>query len=170
MQVAPQVFEKLTSRFGAQDWSKSESAKSGNIRVIVPAAKVFDYLKFLKEDCGFDFLADITAVDYLYYRGARDRFGLVYTLVNLANNDRLVVKCFLNEPDLSVPTAWPLWKGSNWMEREVFDMFGIRFEGHPDLRRILCPQEFVGNPLRKDYPLRGRGERHNFQRLERQQG
>jgi len=170
MHVAPEVFEKLTSRFGAQDWQKSESAKSGNIRVIVPSARVFDYLSFLKNECGFDFLSDITAVDYLYYRGARDRFGLVYTIVNTSSGDRLVVKCFLNEPDLTVPSAWPLWKGSNWMEREVFDMFGIVFDGHPDLRRILCPEEFAGHPLRKDYPLRGRGERHNFQRLERQQG
>ena len=69
---------------------------------------------------------------------------------------------FVNEPDLAVPSAVPLWEGANWLEREVWDMFGIRFEGHPDLRRILLPEEFTAFPLRKDYPLQGRGERHNF--------
>ena len=72
------------------------------------------------------------------------------------------MRVFLNEPDLTVPSAVPLWEGANWMEREVYDMFGIRFDGHPDLRRILMPEEFAAFPLRKDYPLQGRGEQHNF--------
>ena len=68
----------------------------------------------------------------------------------------------LNEPDPTVDSLTPLWHGANWMEREVWDMFGIHFEGHPDLRRILLPEEFTTHPLRKDYPLQGFGERHNF--------
>ena len=112
-------------------------------------------------------LADVTCVDYLYYRGARDRFGLVYNLLNTTTGERLFVRCFLNEPDLTVPSAVPLWEGANWLEREVFDMYGIVFAGHPDLRRILMPEEFEAFPLRKDYPLRGRGERHNFDRIRR---
>jgi NADH-quinone oxidoreductase subunit C len=107
-------------------------------------------------------LVDITCVDYLHYRGAHDRFGLVYLLANTQTNERLAVRTFLNEPDLEVPSLVPLWKGANWLEREVYDMFGITFAGHPDHRRILMPEEFNAYPLRKDYPLRGRGERHNF--------
>ena len=79
-----------------------------------------------------------------------------------ASGERVIVKTFVNEPELSVPSAFPLWKGADWMEREVFDMYGIVFDGHPDLRRILMPEEFASFPLRKDYPLRGRGERHNL--------
>jgi NADH-quinone oxidoreductase subunit C len=107
-------------------------------------------------------LADLTAVDYLDYPDATDRFGVVYALLNTESGERVFVKTFVNDPDPSLPSAYPLWKGADWMEREVFDMFGIRFEGHPDLRRILMPEESESFPLRKDYPLRGRGERHNF--------
>ena len=76
-------------------------------------------------------------------------------------------RTFLNEPDLRIPSVVSLWEGANWMEREVYDMFGIEFEGHPDLRRILMPEEFTAYPLRKDYPLQGRGERHNFPTITR---
>ena len=88
-------------------------------------------------------------------------------LRNLETAERLVVKVGADDPDPLLPSAVPLWPGADWMEREVFDMFGIRFHGHPDLRRILMPDEFTAYPLRKDYPLRGRGERHNFPRLTR---
>ena len=79
----------------------------------------------------------------------------------------MVIKTAVDEPDLHVPSAFPLWKGADWMEREVYDMYGIIFDGHPDLRRILLPEEYTSFPLRKDYPLRGRGERHNFPVLTR---
>jgi NADH-quinone oxidoreductase subunit C len=83
-------------------------------------------------------------------------------LINTTTGERIIVKTHLNPPDLELPSVYPLWKSADWMEREVFDMFGIKFEGHPDLRRILMPDEFTAFPLRKDYPLKGRGERHNF--------
>ena len=124
----------------------------------------------LKEECGFDLLADITCVDYLHYRDAKDRFGLVYVLANTETSGRIVVRTYLNDPEPTVPSAVGLWEGANWLEREVWDMFGIRFAGHPDLRRILLPEEFTAHPLRKDYPLQGRGERHNFPVITRAEG
>ena len=139
----------------------------GQQRLVVPRTETYAVLSELRDGHGFDFLVDVTCVDYLHYRGASDRFGLAYLLANTGTNSRLTVRVMLNEPDLSVRSATPLWTSANWLEREVWDMFGIRFEGHPDLRRILMPEEFTAHPLRKDYPLQGRGERHNFPVLAR---
>ncbi len=155
-----EIIEKLRGAFGSDSFVLSEFRD--NVRVHVPPPRVFDFLKYLKDQLGFDMLADLTAVDYLYYPDATDRFGVIYILLNTTTGARLIVKTMLNEPNLKLPTAFPLWKGADWMEREVYDMYGIRFEGHPNLLRILMPQEFAAYPLRKDYPLRGRGERHNF--------
>jgi len=148
----------LQDRFGHEI---TESAFRDNRRIVVPAERVYPVLEFLKRD-GFDMLVEMTAVDYLEYEGATDRFALVYVLVNTTTGERVMIKTFLNPPELDVPSACPLWKSADWLEREVFDMFGIVFTGHPDLRRILMPDEFTAFPLRKDYPLKGRGERHNF--------
>lgn len=155
-----EILEKLREAFGTDSFVMSEFRD--NVRVHIDRARVFEFLKYLKEQMGFDMLADLTAVDYLYYPDATDRFGVIYVLLNTTTGARLVVKTMLNEPNLKLPSAFPLWKGADWMEREVYDMYGIRFEGHPNLLRILMPQEFATYPLRKDYPLRGRGERHNF--------
>jgi NADH-quinone oxidoreductase subunit C len=154
------VVDKLRELFGADGLTVSQFRD--NTRLLVPAARAFQLLKTLKETHGFDMLVDLTAVDYLYYPEAVDRFGVVYALLNVTSGQRLYVKTMLNEPELELPSVFSLWKGADWMEREIFDMYGIRFEGHPNLRRILMPDEFVAYPLRKDYPLRGRGERHNF--------
>ncbi len=134
----------------------------GQTRLVVPRQQMRDVLGQLREEFGFDMLVDITCVDYLNYRGATDRFGLVYLLANTETNDRLTVRVYLDEADLRVASIVDLYEGANWLEREVWDMFGITFDGHPDLRRILMPAEFAAFPLRKDYPLQGRGERHNF--------
>ncbi len=133
-----------------------------NRRVVVKPARVFEVLRSLKDEHGFDMLFELTAADYLKYPNAVDRFGVVYGLLNTTSGERIYVKTFLNEPDLTIASAFPLWKGADWLEREVYDMYGIIFDGHPDLRRILMPEAFTSFPLRKDYPLRGRGERHNF--------
>lgn len=142
----------------------------GQTRVVVPRDLLPDVWQVLRDEFGFDLLIDVTCVDYLHYRGARHRFGLVYLLAATAWNERVTLRTYLDEPDLVVPSAVPYWSGANWLEREVWDMFGIVFSGHPDLRRILLPEEFTAYPLRKDYPLQGRGERHNFPVLTRDQG
>jgi len=139
-------------------WSQNRD----NVRVRVSEDRVFEVLKCLKTLGGFDMLVDITGVDELEYPDATDRFRVVYCLLNTATGERLIVLTYVNDPQPSLPSAYPLWKVADWMEREVFDMFGITFTGHPELRRILMPEEFTEHPLRKDYPLRGRGERHNF--------
>lgn len=133
-----------------------------NRRVTVAVDRVYALLATLKTSHGFDMLVDITAVDYLEYEGATDRFAVVYCLLNVESGERLIVKTFVNDPNPTLPTVTTLWLGADWMEREVWDMFGITFTGHADLRRILMPDEFSAHPLRKDYPLKGRGERHNF--------
>lgn len=140
----------------------------GITRVEVPRKQVYEALELLKNRKGFDLLVDMTCVDYLHYRDATDRFGLTYLLANTSDGDRVTIRVYLNEPDLTVPSVVSLWAGANWLEREVWDMFGITFQGHPDLRRILLPEEFTAHPLRKDYPLQGRGERHNFPVIARQ--
>ena len=149
----------LQQKFGSE---LSESSFRDNRRIDVPPAKLFDLLSSLKSDHGFDMLIDVTAVDYLEYEGATDRFGVLYMLLNMTTGERLIVRTAVNLPDPKLPTVYSLWRSCDWLEREVFDMFGIVFEGHPDLRRILMPEEFTSFPLRKDYPLKGRGERHNF--------
>ena len=157
--------QSLREKFGADSFTTS--AFRDNQRVIVAPARIFDFLRYLKEDQGFDLLFELTAADYLKYPGARDRFGVVWGLTNTATGQRVFLKTFLNEPDLTLPSAFPLWRGADWLEREVFDMYGILFEGHPNLKRILMPDAYTSFPLRKDYPMRGRGERHNFPILTR---
>lgn len=164
--IDPQTVAAVSSEFPALQWSEFR----GDSRAVVPRDELFDVLKFLRDARGFDLLVDITCVDYLNYRGAVNRFGLVYLLSGTGTNERITLRVFVDEPDTSLPSAVPLWEGANWLEREVWDMFGIRFRGHPDLRRILLPEEFIAHPLRKDYPMQGRGERHNFPVLNRAEG
>jgi NADH-quinone oxidoreductase subunit C len=154
------VIDRLHEQLGADAFSVTQFRD--NTRLHASPQRVYALLRALKDEHGFDMLVDLTAVDYLHYPDAVDRFGVVYALLNVETGERLYVKTMLNEPSLVLPSVFSLWKGADWMEREVFDMYGIRFEGHPDLRRILMPDEFAAYPLRKDYPLRGRGERHNF--------
>ncbi len=138
---------------------------SDQLWVRVSADKLLAVAKFLRDDARtrFEQLCDLTCVDYLNYPGADDRFGVTYALLSLSHNHRLWLKVFVNDPDPQVPSVTSLWRGAEWPEREVYDMFGIRFAGHPDLRRILMPPNFADFPLRKDYPLTGKGEREDFE-------
>lgn len=160
--------ESLKSKFPQDGLAFSQFRD--NHRVAVPAGRLYDILSFLKNELGFDMLSEITAVDYLEYEGAKDRFGVVYVLINIKSGERLILKTHVNDPDPILPSVYSLWKAADWLEREVYDMFGIKFSGHPDLRRILTPDEFTAFPLRKDYPLKGRGERHNFPVITRAEG
>src|SRR5262245_18357083 len=141
----PAADDLLRQRLGADGFTASDFRD--NHRVTVASDKLFSALECLKQG-GFDLLADVTAVDYLHYPDATARFGRLCALSNTTSGERVVFKTFLDEPDLTVPSAFPLWKGAEWMEREVYDMYGIEFAGHPDLRRILMPEGFVGYPLR----------------------
>jgi NADH-quinone oxidoreductase subunit C len=140
----------------------SGSSFRGQNRITIDPASIWETLHLLRNEAGFDMLFELTAVDYLEYPGARDRFGVVYGMLDVNEGERLFIKTFINEPDLTLPTVTNLWEAANWMEREVFDMFGITFVGHPNLKRLLLPEEYTSFPLRKDYPVKGRGERHNF--------
>ena len=163
MPATEHTLNALQELFAPQEVSEFR----GQTRVKIAAEKALAALTMLKNECGFDMLVDLTCVDYLHFRDATDRFGLVYLLLNTTTSERLTVRVMLNEPQLAIESVYPLWHGADWLEREVFDMFGIEFKGHPNLKRILMPQEFTAHPLRKDYPLRGRGERHNFPTLTR---
>jgi NADH-quinone oxidoreductase subunit C len=130
-------------------------AECGDATAIVSPARLVEVLKFLRDDPGtaFDMLMDASGVDYLKYPGRTGpRFEVVYHLYSLSRGKRIRVKVGVEEAHPEVPTAIPLWPAANWMEREVWDLYGIRFAGHPDLRRILLYEEFEGHPLRKDYP------------------
>ncbi|MCH7526041.1 MAG: NADH-quinone oxidoreductase subunit C [Planctomycetes bacterium] len=139
------------------------------ICVRVPSDRLFEVMRFLRDDarCRFEQLCDLTCVDYLEFRKARDRYGVNYSLLSLSRNHRLWIKCFVNDPEPQVPSVTNIWRGAEWLEREVWDLFGVRFTGHPDLRRIMTWEGFEAHPLRKDYPLRGRGEREDYPVLTR---
>jgi NADH-quinone oxidoreductase subunit C len=132
----------------------------GDHTVVVTRDALIPLLRYCRDApaLALDVLTDLTAVDELQYPGREDgpRFEVVYHLYSLRHNHRLRVKVRVEEDDAVVPTVVPLWPIANWLEREVWDMFGVRFDGHPDPRRLLLYEEFVGHPLRKDYPINRR--------------
>jgi NADH-quinone oxidoreductase subunit C len=164
----PAYLDTLNAKFPG---AFTTSTFRDNQRVVISAAEsprvLVPLLQCLKDDCKFDMLAELGGIDYLHYPGVTDRYGVVYGLTNTTTGERVFVKAFTNDPDPELPSVVELWRGADWMEREVFDMYGVKFTGHPDMRRILMPHEFTAHPLRKDYPLRGYGERHNFQTVTR---
>lgn len=130
----------------------------GETTLLVAPEKAFDLLSFLKESAGFNSLVDVTAVHWPE-EGLIDTLWLVR---NLATRDQLRVKARLPEEAPVTASAVPLWGTADWLEREVYDLMGVRFEGHPDLCRILLPEEFEGHPLRKDFPMEGDDEWRNY--------
>ena len=167
-------------RDGLADVSLRSTDFRGDVTLIADPKDVHRLLRFLRDDpdCNFDLLCDVTAVDYLDYPAhTLGRFAVVWLLANTETAARIRVKSFLDpsidtkgieeDPNLLIDTSTDIWVGAEWREREVFDMFGIRFRNHPDLRRILMWKEYPAHPLRKDYPLKGRKERDNLAVVER---
>ncbi len=152
----------------------------GQSTLIVEPGDAHAILAFLRDDAKtrYTFLSDVTGVDYLNYPTPMPgRFAVIYNLIAFDRDDRFFVKVFLDpsiptngtdeDPALYVDSVCDLWPGAEWTEREVFDMYGIRFRNHPDLRRILTWEAYPAHPLRKDYPLRGRGERESYKVVDR---
>jgi NADH-quinone oxidoreductase subunit C len=160
------------------------------VTLIVPRERIREVCLFLRDDASlrYDMLFDLNAVDYLGYPGAKHRFAVNYGLTSVSNNNRLWLRVMLDptrptepgqdvrdekamqdgDPGLMLDSVYPVWPAADWMEREVYDMFGIIFTGHPDLRRILTWNGFGSYPLRKDYPLRGVGEREDYKIVTRE--
>ena len=141
---------KVREKFGAQ--VKASAEFRGEHTVTVELAALHDVLAFAKNELGFEMVIDISSLDHF---GADPRFEMVYELAPVNDSKHLRVKAPVSE-DEEVPTATDLWAGADWHEREVYDMMGIRFAGHPNLKRILMWEGYPFHPLRKDFPLAGR--------------
>jgi len=146
------IIDKLKARFGEQTIDVSEFRSE--LTIVVPKDRIVEICRFLKEDpdLNFDLLADVCGIDM---NTPVKRFGVIYNLYSLTTKYRLRLKIFTEEEEPKVPTVTSVWGTANWHERETFDMFGIVFEGHPDLRRVYMPEDFEYHPLRKDFPLMG---------------
>ncbi|MDI1471604.1 MAG: NADH-quinone oxidoreductase subunit C [Thermodesulfovibrio sp.] len=125
----------------------------GQVSVTVKKEKIKEILRYVKEEQGFNHLQDLCGVDYYL---ENPRFEVVYNLFSIWRRLHIRVKAKIDDKEPEIDSITDLWEGANWHERECFDMFGIKFTGHPDLRRILMPEDWDGHPLRKDYPLKGR--------------
>lgn len=144
----------LADKFGAQ----ADPAAKWDVCVTVSKEYLHNVVEFLKNDWQIDMLLDLAGIDYLTYKNYEGaRFAVSYAFKSVRNpNRRIRLKVAVSESDLKIPTLTDLYNSANWLEREVYDQFGIVFTGHPDLRRILNHVEFVGHPLRKDYPAQKR--------------
>jgi NADH-quinone oxidoreductase subunit C len=150
--VNQRVLDTLKAQFGEAILEATEFR--GELTVVVPKERIVEVCRFLKSDpeLRYDLLSDLCGIDM--YTPVK-RFGVVYNLYSLKNKHRIRLKTFTEEEDPRVPTVTSVWATANWHERETYDMFGIVFDGHPDLRRIYMPEEFEHYPLRKDFPLMG---------------
>ncbi|QPJ65718.1 MAG: NADH-quinone oxidoreductase subunit C [Candidatus Nitrohelix vancouverensis] len=148
------IIEKIKGKLGSLVLDTHDFRDDAT--VVVDKHCGLGFFEFLRDDpeLKFDFLMDITAVDYMGRKD--DRFEVVYHFFSLKYNHRLRIKLPVSESDCQLLTLCPLWKTANWYEREIWDMYGIKFENHPNMKRILLYEEFKGHPLRKDYPVNKR--------------
>jgi len=143
----------------------SEKTAFGELTVEIDKAKIFEICQFVRDEPSlhFDMITDICSVDF---PNETPRFEVIYQLYSVEKNHRVRLKARVSEEDCAIDSVVGVWKGANFLEREVYDMMGIRFNHHPDLRRILMPEDYdEGYPLRKDFPVEGRGWRDNFENL-----
>ena len=147
-----EALDKLKEHFG--DAISDCTSFRGDESCVIRRDRFLDVFRFLKDEMKFDMLTDLCGVDYPV---RQERFEVVYHLYSVENKKRLRLKVRISESDAVVPSVCMIWKAANWFEREAYDLFGIHFDGHPNLKRILCHQEFVGHALRKDYPKNRRG-------------
>lgn len=140
--------EKLTTEFG--DKLSHISEPYDLVTFSASAESIIEVLTYLKNELSYNFLTDITAV---HYPGKKEGIAVIYHLHNMVERSRVRIKVFLNEQNPSIPTATVLWQGANWMERETYDFYGVNFEGHPNLRRILNMDDLGVFPMLKQYPL-----------------
>ncbi len=152
MEIKELVPQKLKEQFNAIDFEISEYLDELTIKL--PKQHIFKVCEFLKKDTELEFLLcqDITAIDWAK---RKNRFTVVYNIYSFKNNFRLRLKADVDESDCAIDTVSSVWKGANWQERETYDMYGIKFNDHPDLRRMYMPEDFEYHPLRKDFPLMG---------------
>ena len=178
------ALDPLKRRFG--DVKFGVRAFRDMVTLVLPRERLVEVCTFLRDDPNlrYDMLADVNGVDYLGYPGGSPgRFAVNYGLTSIPHNNRLWLKVFLDptlstkpgeneyrdedamdlaDPGLILDSVTGVWPGAEWMEREIYDLFGLVFRGHPDLRRIMTWNGFNARPLRKDYPLRGTGEREDY--------
>jgi NADH-quinone oxidoreductase subunit C len=136
---------------------------AGQPWIDVKRDRIVDIVKMIRDEAGFDMLTDLTAVDYLN-QGMPERYAVVYQFYSVKDNVRARVKAWVPEADPVIDSVSSLYRSAPWAEREVWDLMGLKFKGHPDLKRLMLPENYEGHPLRKDYPLTGHGERMNFPR------
>jgi NADH-quinone oxidoreductase subunit C len=148
------VLDKLKERF--KDAILETHNSFGNETALVSRESLLDVMRFLKDECGFEMLMDLCGVDHL---PEVPRFEVVYHLKSFSRGYRVRIKVRVPEEDPVVDSVISVWKGANWYERECWEFYGIKFRGHPDLRRLLLYPEFEGYPLRKDYPHKKRQPR-----------
>jgi len=147
---------------------ESQQEAFGQLTLVVHRRSIRSLLLYLRDDpaLAFDFMMDLFGVDYLEM-GGPERFAVVYNLYSLSQGHRLMVKCYIPEQEAAIDSVVSIYPAANWAEREVYDQYGIHFTGHPDLRRILNPDDFKGHPLRKDFPPEGIGYRDQFEKIVR---
>lgn len=152
MNLKELIPQKLKEKFPSVEFEQTEYRDELSIKF--EKKYIVEVCRFLKSEADLEFTwcSDVTAIDWA---ARKDRFTVIYNIFSMKHNFRLRLKCDIDEADCSIDTVTSIWQAANWQERETFDMYGIKFNNHPDLRRMYMPEEFEYYPLRKDFPLMG---------------